>query len=76
MSVALAANLGMMTYGFCFPISAFLLPQLEDPTNPDFVLTSDQGSWFGNDLLFYKLARTDYFAFVTAYVTVIVSRVL
>ena len=55
--VALAANFGMATYGFCLPMSSVVLPQLQKPDNPHFVINEEEGSWFGKYCLRYLNER-------------------
>ena len=53
--LSLAADLALFAYGSCFTMSSVVLPQIEDASNtPDLTITSEEGSWFGNDLVIYK----------------------
>ena len=49
---SLAANLGQHARGQSVTMSTYMLPQLqsEDQSPDNFILTQDQGSWFGREL--------------------------
>ena len=49
--LSLAADLALFAYGSCYTMSSVVLPQIEDGSNTsDLKITSEEGSWFGNDM--------------------------
>ena len=49
--LSLAADLALFAYGSCYTMSSVVLPQIEDGSNTsDMKITSEEGSWFGNDM--------------------------
>ena len=60
--LSLAADLALFAYGSCFTMSSVVLPQIEDASNTsDLTITSEEGSWFGNDLVIYHYKDNTYF---------------
>ena len=60
--LSLAADLALFAYGSCFTMSSVVLPQLEDASNTsDLTITSEEGSWFGNDLVIHNYIDNTYF---------------
>lgn len=48
LACALAVNLMMVAFGFVYPASSFLIPQLEESvSHGGFGISVDQGSWLG-----------------------------
>ena len=49
--LSLAADLALFAYGSCYTMSSVVLPQIEDGSDTsDMKITSEEGSWFGNNL--------------------------
>ena len=60
--LSLAADLALFAYGSCFTMSSVVLPQIEDASNTsDLTITSEEGSWFGNDLVIHNYKDKTYF---------------
>ena len=59
--LSLAADLALFAYGSCFTMSSVVLPQIEDASNTsDLTITSEEGSWFGNDLFVHNYNNATY----------------
>ena len=59
--LSLAADLALFAYGSCFTMSSVVLPQIEDASNTsDLTITSEEGSWFGNNLIIHNYKYNAY----------------
>ena len=67
--LSLAADLALFAYGSCFTMSSVVLPQIEDASNTsDLTITSEEGSWFGNNLIQHNYKYNTYFTKKILYV--------
>ena len=66
--LSLAADLALFAYGSCFTMSSVVLPQIEDASNTsDLTITSEEGSWFGNNLIIHNYKYNTYFHYTKKY---------